>query len=230
MSQRIIFFDIDGTLLLSGGAGQKAMEGALVEEFRISMPFDGVLTAGRTDFGIVKEIFDRYSIDHTDQQRRRFRQAYLDWLPECLQQLPGAVLPGVHGLLDRLSQQANVKLALLTGNYSEGAWIKLRHFELDHYFDFGGFGDIHADRSSVAESAHATAELELSRSIPGNQCCVVGDTPADITCARSIGASVVAVATGAYEANELSTLEPDHLFADFNDTNAVVCAIAGLPA
>jgi len=230
MSQRVIFFDIDGTLLLSGGAGQKAMERALVEEFQISMPFDGVLTAGRTDFGIVTEIFDRYEIDHSDRERQRFRQAYLDRLPECLKLLPGETLPGVHALLDQLSRQSDVKLALLTGNYSKGAWIKLQHFELDHYFDFGGFGDIHADRNLVAESAHATAESELSRSIPGEQCWVVGDTPADISCARSIGASVVAVATGAYKEAVLSTHEPDHLFADFRDTTAVVSAIAGRTA
>lgn len=229
MPKKIIFFDIDGTLLVSGGAGQQAMKGALVEEFRVSMPFDGVLTAGRTDFGIVTEIFDRYGINHSDQERQRFRRAYLDRLPECLQQLSGEVLPGVHALLDQLSRRSDVKLALLTGNYSRGAWIKLQHFQLDHYFDFGGFGDIHADRNSVAESAHATAESELSRSIPGEQCCVVGDTPADIACARAIGASVVAVATGAYETPELATHAPDHLFADFNDTNAVVSAIAGLP-
>jgi phosphoglycolate phosphatase len=230
VSQRIIFFDIDGTLLSSGGAGHKAMEGALVEEFRISMPFDGVLTAGRTDFGIVTELFDRYGIDHTDRERSRFRQAYLNHLPECLQSVSGLVLPGIPSLLHQLARRNDVKLALLTGNYSEGAWIKLQHFELDHYFDFGGFGDIHEDRNSVAESAHTTAEAVLNRSIPGRQCCVVGDTPADITCARSIGASVVAVATGIYDTAELSAHEPDHLFTDFNDTDAVVSAIVRLTA
>jgi len=230
MSNRIIFFDIDGTLLTSGGAGQKAMEGALIEEFRISVPFEGVLTAGRTDFGIVTEIFERYGIQHTDHERRRFRQAYLDRLPECLQSLSGIVLQGVPDLLEQLARRDDLQLALLTGNYSEGAWIKLQHFELDHYFDFGGFGDIHADRNSVAESAHATAEAALSRSIPGNQCCVIGDTPADITCARSIGATVVAVATGAYETAELSAHQPDQLFTDFNDANAVVSAIDDLLA
>ena len=222
MSQRIVFFDIDGTLLASGGAGQKAMEGALIEEFQIRFSFEGVLTAGRTDFGIVTEIFDRYDIEHSDDQRRRFQQAYLERLPDYLQTCSGLVLPGVTQLLAELSGRGDLSLALLTGNYTEGAWIKLRHFELDHYFDFGGFGDVHVDRNMVAGSARESAEFVLGRSIVGDQCCVVGDTPADIECARAIGASVVAVATGMYDINVLSTHNPDHLFADFSNVNEAV--------
>jgi phosphoglycolate phosphatase len=226
MPQQIIFFDIDGTLLASGGAGQKAMEEALTEEFRVQFPFEGVLTAGRTDFGIVTEIFDRYDIEHSDEQRHRFRQAYLDRLPDCLQSLSGLVLPGVPALLAELSKRENLVLALLTGNYSEGAWIKLKHFELDHYFDFGGFGDTHADRDMVAGSAKEVAEMALERKIPGDQCCVVGDTPADIACARAIGASVVAVATGMYDSGELATHNPDHLFKDFSNVSETADRIA----
>ena len=225
MSRRVIFFDIDGTLLVSGGAGQLAMQGALVEEFRVQFPFEGVLTAGRTDFGIVTEIFDRYGIEHTETQRRRFRQAYLERLPGCLQSLSGLILPGVADLLARLSRQDDLVLALLTGNYSEGAWIKLQHFELDHYFEFGGFGDGHADRNRVADAARQAAESVLGGAIAGRQCCVVGDTPADIECARAIGASVVAVATGTYNIDELSAHNPDHLFADFSSVDEVTESI-----
>ena len=199
-----------------------AMEGALVEEFRVQFPFEGVFTAGRTDFGIVTEIFDRYGIEHSEGQRQRFRQAYLERLPGYLQSLSGLILPGVSDLLAQLSKRDDLVLALLTGNYSEGAWIKLQHFELDHYFEFGGFGDGHADRNLVADAARETAESVLGISIVGHQCCVVGDTPADIECARAIGASVVAVATGTYNTDELSAHNPDHLFADFSDVNEAV--------
>ncbi|MCH2201330.1 MAG: haloacid dehalogenase-like hydrolase [Fuerstiella sp.] len=228
MLQRVVFFDIDGTLLASGGAGQKAMENALVEEFRINVPFEGVLTAGRTDYGIVTEIFDRYQIAHSREQHERFRNAYLERLPDCLQSLSGQILPGVAELLVALSSNEDLVLALLTGNYSEGAWIKLRHFQLDQYFKFGGFGDIHADRNSVADSARATAESVLGRSIPGRHCCVVGDTPADIECARSIGAVAVAVATGTVDIEELAANNPDHLFADFSNLNRAIDRIAAI--
>ena len=227
MSQRVIFFDIDGTLLASGGAGQKAMELALTEEFRISFPFEGVLTAGRTDFGIVTEIFDRYDIAHTDEERSRFQQAYLERLPHCLESLDGLLLPGIVELLQTLSGRPELVLALLTGNYSEGAWIKLRHFQLDHHFEFGGFGDRHANRDDVASAACEAAQKVLNRPISGRNCCVVGDTPADIQCARSIDADIVAVATGAYSAEELKPHEPDHLFVDLSDTRAAAAAIAG---
>lgn len=229
MADRIIFFDIDGTLLASGGAGQQAMEGALIDEFRIQVPFDGVLTAGRTDFGIVTEIFARYDIEPSEEQRQRFRDAYLDRLPGCLEALSGLILPGVPELLARLSERDDLTLALLTGNYSKGAWIKLQHFGLDQYFEFGGFGDRHADRNQVAEAARAAAESSLSQPIRGEHCCVVGDTPADIHCARAIGAAAIAVATGVYDREDLDGHEPNHLFDDFSDVTDVLdrMALAG---
>jgi len=225
MTLRIVFFDIDGTLLATGGAGQTAMERALVEEFRLELPFEGVRTGGRTDSGIMTEIFDRHGIPHSDEQRQRFRTAYLDRLPECLDALPGTLLPGVSDLLDRLSQSDNVVLSLLTGNYTESAWAKLRHFGLDERFEFGGFGDFHIDRNLVAGDAKAAAESALGLSIAGDQCCVVGDTPADIECARSIGADSVAVATGVYNHQELQAHTPDYLFATFSDVSAAARAI-----
>ena len=226
MSQRIIFFDIDGTLLATGGAGQKAMERALIEEFRIKSPFAGVATAGRTDFAIVTEIFERFDIEHTDVQCERFRHAYLERLPHSLQAVSGMVLPGVNELLAELSRRDDIVLALLTGNYSDGAWIKLRHFELDHFFEFGGYGDAHADRKLVARSAIRAAESTLRRSVSGDQCCVVGDTPADIECARAIGASIVSVATGTYGMDHLAQYEPDALFREFDNVSEAVDVMA----
>ena len=228
MPQRVVFFDIDGTLLASGGAGQKAMESALIEEFRIQFPFEGVLTAGRTDYGIVTEIFDRYQIAHSDKQYERFRCAYLERLPDNLQTSSGQVLPGVAELLATLSSNEDLVLALITGNYSEGAWIKLRHFRLDRYFKFGGFGDCHANRNLVAESARVTAESELGSPVPGHHCCVVGDTPADIECARSIGAMAIAVATGTFNIDELAANSPDHVFVDFRNVNLTIDRITAI--
>ena len=180
VSQQIIFFDIDGTLLRTGGAGQLAMERALTEEFKVDRAFDGVTTAGRTDRGIANEIFARYDLEDSDDQRERFRQAYLERLPGSLEDSPGLLLPAVRELLDTLAAMDNIVLGLLTGNYAEGAWTKLRHYRLDHYFAFGGFGDHHADRDDVARNAANAAIDHLDYEPDLAAACVVGDTPADI--------------------------------------------------
>lgn len=213
----VVFFDIDGTLLNTGGAGQRAMELALTEEFDIRFPFEGVLTAGRTDRGIADEIFERYGLTDTQVERDRFRNSYLRRLPGCLHQLQGALLPGIPDLLQALAGQENLVLSLLTGNYSEGAWIKLRHFGIDQFFREGGFGDEHPDRDDVARQAAQRIRLWLDLPHDPPRMMVIGDTPADVRCARAIGARAVAVATGHYSVDELSAHQPDILFTDFGD-------------
>ena len=140
-------------MLSTGGAGERGLELALVEEFRIRFPFEGVLTAGRTDRGIADEIFARYELVDSPEERERFMISYLDRLPTCLQTQPGELLPVVAELLNQLHHDENVHLSLLTGNYVEGAWIKLRHFGIDHFFETGGFGDNHAQSDDVARLA-----------------------------------------------------------------------------
>jgi phosphoglycolate phosphatase len=222
LSQHILFFDIDGTMLSTGGAGQRAMELALVEEFRIRFPFEDVLTAGRTDCGIADEIFSKYQLEDSPKERHRFMNSYLERLPECLKTLPGALLPGVTELLDQLHKLENVHLSLLTGNYVEGAWIKLRHFGIDHYFQSGGYGDDHPHRDDVARLALQNVCEHLNRHVDGHDACVIGDTPADIRCARAINARAAAVATGVYSRNQLSPHSPGHLFDDLSHTDAVM--------
>ena len=228
MAPNIIFFDIDGTLLLTGGAGQTALEKALTDEFQTNFPFEGVLTAGRTDRGITDEIFARYDFENTPDTRNRFRNAYLQRLPETLQESPGVLLPQVRELIEELASIDNIVLSLLTGNYEEAAWIKLRHYQLDGFFSFGGFGDHHAARDDVARNALAAAVDHLGHHVDGAQTMVIGDTPADITCARAIGAKAVGVATGSFESHQLETHEPDLLFHDFSDTRLVVEKLVGV--
>lgn len=222
MTDTVLFFDIDGTMLRTGGAGQRAMELALRDEFRIPEPFEEVHTAGRTDRGIEDEVFSRYGIPHTTEQRRRFMLAYLERLPHCLHELPGGLLPGVQPLLQKLSQLPNVHLSLLTGNYAQGAWIKLRHFQIDHFFTGGAYGDHHPNRDDVARDALLHVQARFQKQFHTQSIWVIGDTPADIRCARAIGASVAAVATGVYSAAELHPHQPDHLFNDLNDTSHVI--------
>ena len=208
-------------MLSTGGAGQRAMELALVEEFQIQFPFEDVLTAGRTDCGIADEIFAKYQLTDSPDERLRFMHSYLNRLPECLKTLPGALLPGVRELLEYFHNRPDVHLSLLTGNYAEGAWIKLRHFEIDHFFQSGGYGDDHPHRDDVARLALSNVSSHFQRSVRGEDACVIGDTPADIRCARAINARAAAVATGVYTRDQLSPHAPDHLFDDLSDTEKV---------
>ena len=225
MQSRILLFDIDGTLLSTGGAGQIAMEQALAAEFDVPMPMDNIPTAGRTDRGIENDVFSRYGIEISDANRQRFMEGYLQRLPDCLSQLDGGLLPGVPQLLQSLSQRSDVYLSLLTGNYQRGAWTKLKYFGIDGFFTEGAFGDLHADRDDLARVAMDLMSERMQRVVAGSEIIVIGDTPADIRCARAIGATVVAVATGIYSAEQLQERQPDLLLTDFRDTERVVSGL-----
>lgn len=227
MPPKIIFFDIDGTLLLTGGAGQQALEHSLTQEFEIDFPFEGVLTAGRTDRGITDEIFERHGLANTAESRQKFRDAYLAQLPQMLHDSPGVLLPQVRELIERLANVDNLVLSILTGNYEEAAWIKLRHYQLENFFTFGGFGDHHAARDDVARNAITAASGNLGHDVVGHHTMVIGDTPADISCARAIGAKAVGVATGTYAYDQLHPHNPDLLFEDFSDTTSVIEKLLG---
>ncbi len=219
----VILFDIDGTLLHSGGAGQGGIEFALKLAFGITAPTDGIPTAGRTDRGIGRDLIRFHGLEDSDSTLARLQEAYLRVLPDELASRQGGVYPGVRELLVRLSGRDDVRLGLLTGNYREAAWQKLRHYGLAEHFAFGGFGDDHADRDDVARQAlTAAAEHHAPQTINREKLWVIGDTPADVRCGRAIGARVIAVGTGMYSMEELRQSEPDHLFADFADVDSVL--------
>ncbi len=225
MTARVVLFDIDGTLLATGGAGRKAMELALADVFQRHCPADRIDTAGRTDCRIITDILESCGIFPGSDERRRFCRAYLKHLPACLKSRRGHVLPGVARLLKLLAARQDVVSGLLTGNCEEGARIKLKHFGLDRFFLFGGFGDVHTDRSDVAAAAWQRAQEILETPIPAEHCCIIGDTPADIQCARAIGASAVAVATGTSTRHDLASCHPDGLLDSLADTDAVLEAV-----
>lgn len=220
-------FDIDGTLINTGGAGQAAMEHVLEAEFEITAPTEGISTAGRTDRAIVSDLFDYHEINGDQHTWDRFLTAYLQHLPSQLQRLDGAVLPGIAALIRQLHDIDHVMLGLLTGNFREGARLKLEHFELNTYFDFGGFGDRHHDRDDVARDAMAELDNRHGDSIHPDRIWVIGDTPADVRCGRAIGAQVVAVGTGLFSEDELRAAEPDYLFSDFSDPATLLELLEG---
>lgn len=215
----VCLFDIDGTLLSTGGAGQAAMEAALQEEFGIAdVAAHGIPTAGRTDRAIIADLLTFFSIPLTDENVARFLKAYLTHLPDHLKNRPGSVLPGIPELLDALSGREDLLLGLLTGNFREGARLKLEHYRLQQHFGFGGFGDRHLERDDVAREALGELRKRCDGQLVMERVWVIGDTPADVRCARAIGAQVFAVATGSYTAEELEAAGPDYLLPDFRDT------------
>ena len=153
----VILFDIDGTLLHSGGAGQAGIERALELAFGVTAPTDGIPTAGRTDRAIGGDLIRFHGLDDAEATHAQLQETYLEVLPSELTSRNGGVYPGVRELLTRLSQRDDVRLGLLTGNYREAAWQKLRHYRIAEHFSFGGFGDEHADRDDVARQALAAA-------------------------------------------------------------------------
>ena len=202
-----ILFDIDGTLIRSGGAGLTAIQTALQRMFNLDK-ISSVEVHGRTDNGILNDIFSAHSLTF-DEHRDQFNEHYWSELPTTLSQCTGEILPGVQMLLDELSHNDRVALGLLTGNSQRASEIKLKHFELDHYFEFGGFGDHHSDRNEVAALARQSAEQFLGSKFDPEHLWVVGDTVNDIVCARSIHSKVVAVETGGCDPKMLGEAKPD---------------------
>ena len=219
-----ILFDIDGTLIRTGGAGMLAIERAMKDMFDLP-PFGPVTVHGRTDNGILNDLFSQQSLSF-DEHREEFNQRYWSLLPDTLAQAPGKILPGVVELLNRLHDNANIALGILTGNSEHAASVKLKHFGLEQYFKFGGYGDVDSCRNKVAALALRSAEEHLNEAFDASRLWVVGDTVNDVTCARSIGSRVVAVETGGADAQELSAAKPDLLLSTLEKSAQFLQAIS----
>lgn len=199
-----------------------ALRAGLAGAFGIAEPTDQVAVHGRTDRGITRDLFRFHGIEDLPEHWERFRDEYLRVLPGTLAERPGTVLPGVVSLLETLAERDDVALGLLTGNTRLGARIKLAHYGLDRFFDFGGFGDHHLERDDVAREALDAAKKHLKGNVDLKRVWVIGDTPTDVSCGRAIGARVIAVATGNHTWDELAAARPDHLAPDFSDPAPVL--------
>ena len=213
---RAILFDIDGTLVRTGGAGKAAMEAALCEEFGVRLNSEEIPYSGRTDVAIGHDLLAAHGIEPT-ANHARLVEGYLARLPYYLGRFPGRVCPGVTELLAELRKRSDVVLGLLTGNVRRGAERKLGHYGLWGNFAVGGFGDDHADRDDVARAALDSVVRHVGGPVDPADVWVIGDTPLDVKCARAIGARVAAVATGWHHLEDLRASEPDLALADLSD-------------
>ncbi len=214
-------FDIDGTLLASGGAGKAALESAFTEIFGVALHIH-VPYSGRTDRAIARDLLSQHGVEPTMENWQKLLAAYLVRLPDSLNRHQGRVLPGILALLQALQKRSDVALGLLTGNVRAGARVKLGHYGLFEHFAFGGFGDHHFERDDVAREALAAIHSHIGPHVLPERVWVIGDTPLDVKCARAIGAKVAAVATGIHTFDELVEARPDVAVRDFADPSPLL--------
>lgn len=225
MRTRLVLLDIDGTLLSTDGEAREAFREALRTTYGTPGPIDDHPFAGKTDPQIARELLSAAGLEEAaivaglDDLWRR----YLEALSPRLRARPPRLCEGVTALLERIEASSPAVVAgLLTGNIRDGARLKLRAAGLDfERFPVGAFGCDSADRRRLPEVAMRRAARLLDQAVEPTSVVVVGDTPADIDCARRCGARAVAVATGVYAAAELAPHRPDALLDSLADLEEV---------
>lgn len=210
---KLLLFDIDGTLLETGGIGRRAVEAALSELAGRPISTEGLSFSGKTDPQILREVLALNGAE-ADLLNGRFAEvvaAYQAMLPRLLTASMVRALPGAAALVERLAAEEAVQLALLTGNLREMAYLKLGAIGLGGHFPFGAFGCDSEDRNALPAVAVERALAHAGRAFAPADVLVIGDTPRDIACARAHGARAVAVATGRFARAELAEHAPDAL-------------------
>ena len=220
--KRLLLFDIDGTLIHSGGAGMEALKSALKERFKIDDDLEDIEVAGMTDSGIVLSILKKHKIPEMPENIAAFLDSYVHFLSKELPRRKGKLLPGVLDLLKKLKGRKSVVLGLLTGNLSRGAELKLDHYGVWHFFEFGAFADDHHDRNELGAFARARAKEKHGREFSADEIDVIGDTPRDIACGKALGARTIAVATGTWSREKLAQHNPDYLIDDLSDVDRLI--------
>ena len=221
---KLILFDIDGTLVLTGGAGGRAMARAFEDVFGLQHGMASMSMAGRTDAWIVAQMAANHGLTCTPELLDSFHAAYIGHLLREIHE-PGpqkGVLPGVRAVLDALAAHTGAHLALLTGNFERGARIKLEYFDLWRYFETGAFGDHTHDRNSLLGTAMARVAAAGGPAVSVGETVVVGDTPLDVAVAVAGGARSLAVATGSYSVDALRASGADVVVEDLRDVGTVL--------
>jgi phosphoglycolate phosphatase len=225
IAKRLLLFDIDGTLIHSADAGVQALRQALAERFEIKDDLRDIEIAGMTDSGIVISILNKHKIAPSNENITGYLDSYVHFLSQELPRRAGKLLPGVLELLEKLKARRNLVLALLTGNISRGAQLKLQHYGVWHFFEFGAFADDHHDRNELGPFARARAQEKHGSVFDVAQIDVIGDTPRDIACGKAMGARTIAIATGTWPREKLSMHQPDFLFDDLSNVDEVIATL-----
>ncbi|CAN5178198.1 HAD family hydrolase [soil metagenome] len=229
--KRLVLFDIDETMISSNGAGRKAMARALKESHDIPEEATRISMSGKTDPQIMREIFASQGLDFGEEASAAVKinqliDLYLTYLDQELSASQTMIMhEGVVQILDRLRSDSNCYLGLLTGNVEIGARKKLHFFDLNHYFEIGAYGSDSANRLDLPQFAVKRAQDHFSNQFAPEEVIIVGDSVNDIACAHGYGAQVIAVNTGKTPWKDLEERNPQHLFKNLADTEAVYKAI-----
>ena len=218
---RLVLFDIDGTLVHTGGAGTKAFTKTFSHVFDLHHGTERIKFAGRTDISLVREFFQIHGVSETPENFQKFFNNYVFWLEHVIAQSTGNECAGITNfIMDLLALPQPPMLGLLTGNIQLGAEIKLRRFGLWNHFVMGGFADDHEDRNHIAVAAFQRGRRVLDPHLHPQEVVVIGDTPFDVRCGKFIGARTLAVATGGSKYAELKPHGADWTVEDLTQVSA----------
>lgn len=229
MARQLVLFDIDGTLVLTGRAGVRALDRALFDVLGARDALGGIAIAGRTDRAIITDALAGLggAVAVTDDLVARVRDAYCTHLGDEVGRdspHPRLVLPGVADALAALAPLetgGDVAVGLLTGNFHRGAEIKLGYFDLWRRFRFGAFGDAHVNRRDLVPLAIEAAARSGAGRFAASETIIIGDTPADVDCAHAHGARAIAVATGGYDVAALEATGAEVVVSDLTEWDGV---------
>lgn len=221
---RLVLFDIDGTLIRTGGAGSRALSRAFEEWAGIPDGLDGIPVPGRTDTIILADLLRRHGLAPSQSALDTLQDIYFRRLAEELAALPAGVgpLPGVVALLDALEDEPCLASGLLTGNHTRGARLKLERYGLWRYFRFGAFGEDAADRNDLVPVALERAAAAGLGAVSPAQAVIIGDTVLDVACGRAHGARTIGVATGGFDEDVLEAAGADLVLPDLSDTPRIL--------
>ncbi|MGA3007739.1 MAG: HAD family hydrolase [Opitutaceae bacterium] len=223
--KKLILWDIDGTLITSGGAGERALIAALKTGFGLDGSLSWLEYSGRTDAWIAHEVLRHYGLPESPENIGRYLEGYLQALVVEMPNPRARLHTGILALLETLHRRADLAQGLLTGNLRHGARIKLDHFAVWHYFEFGAFADDSPQRNDLGPHALRRARERHGVDFPPQRVFIIGDTPWDIECGKIIGANTIAVATGNFSEERLRACAPTAVFSDFNDAAAFLRVI-----
>lgn len=212
--RKLLLWDIDGTILHTGKAGETALGHAMETLHGISKGLQGLEIAGRTDRWIVEQLLAREGLAHGEKEVAHFLDAYVERLAQELPLRNGGLHPGVLGILEEAHRRPDLVQGLLTGNIEKGARLKLTRYGVNHFFEFGAFADDSPVRNELGPHAQRRARDRHGEEFPPERIYIIGDTPHDVACARAIGAQAIAVATGSFSVTELQACGADAVFTD----------------
>jgi phosphoglycolate phosphatase len=224
MAKRLFLFDLDWTVIYTGGAGVKALDHAFVKHYQIPDAMKQITPDGKTDPAIVREMIRHHlKRDPRPGEIESVCESYVARLPHEVAHAEGyRVLPGIPELLEALSKRQDAWLGLGTGNLEGGAHAKLARCGLMRYFKFGGYATDAEDRPDVLRAGVRRGEKLMGGPVHPREVVVIGDNFRDIDAGKAIGAVTLAVATGTMKLDELASYKPDFLLPDLSDTAKVL--------